>query len=356
MRDRRPRSFWLSGRLMALSLLHSSTMSISRNLVSFTLVSLFALSTEARILHRAPFEASAVNDRTSTVIRSGSRGATVVRAAILLDRAHFSPGEISDVYTTSLGRAVTAFQQVHGIQPTAIVDPATWKMLDQDDASGIILVPYVVTAADVAGPFVSIPHLMRSKAKLKTLGYESSLEQFGEKFHSSQALLRLLNPGGNFTRAGVTLIVPNVHSAPPAARAERIVVDGTAHTLTAFDGSDKVIAMYPATIGSRHDPLPVGKWTIRGIEKNPVFHYNPGLFWDAAKGDQKAVIPAGPNNPVGVVWLDLSKDHYGIHGTPEPGSVGATYSHGCIRLTNWDALDLAAIVGPGTPAILQNGG
>ena len=330
-------------------------MSNSRILSAAAILSLFALSTEARLLHRAPFEASAVNDRTTTIIRSGSRGAAVVRAAILLDRAHFSPGEISDLYTTSLGRAITAFQQVHRLPPTAIVDPATWKALEEDDASGIILVPYVVTAAEVAGPFVNIPHLMRSKSKLKTLGYQTPLEQFGEKFHTSPALLRLLNPGSSFNRAGATLIVPNVHTAPPAVKAGRIVVDGTAHTLTAFDASDKVIAMYPATVGSRHDPLPVGQWTIQGVARTPVFHYNPGLFWDAAEGDQKAVIAAGPNNPVGVVWIDLSKEHYGIHGTPEPASVGATYSHGCIRLTNWDALDLAAIVGPGTPAILQNG-
>ena len=330
-------------------------MSISRILSSAALLSLFTLSGEARILHRAPFDASAVNDKTSAVIRSGSRGAAVVRAAILLDRVHFSPGEISDVYTTSLGRAITAFQQVHGAPPTAIVDPATWKALDQDDASGIILVPYVVTPSDVAGPFVSIPHLMRSKAKLKTLGYQTSLEQLGERFHTSPALLRLLNPGRTFNRAGETLIVPNVHAAPPAVKAGRIVVDGTAKTVTVFDTADKIIAMYPATVGSRHDPLPVGKWTILGVVRNPVFHYNPGLFWDSAAGDQKAVIAAGPNNPVGVVWIDLSKAHYGIHGTPEPVSVGSTYSHGCIRLTNWDAVDLAAIVGLGTPAILQNG-
>jgi lipoprotein-anchoring transpeptidase ErfK/SrfK len=340
---------------MAFSLLSSSAMSIARVAAALAIVSLITVPAHARLLRSAPFEASAVNDKTSTVIRSGTRGPAVVRAAILLDRAHFSPGEISHIYTTSLGRAVTAFQIAHGITPTAIVDAATWRLLDEDDAAGIILVPYVVTAADVAGPFVSVPRLMRSKAKLKTLGYESALEQFGERFHTSPALLRLLNPGASFSRSGGTLIVPNVHTAPPPAKAAKIVVDGTAHTLTAYDNSDKVLAMYPATVGSRHDPLPVGKWTIQGVAKNPVYHYNPGLFWDAAEGDRKAIIAAGPNNPVGVVWVDLSKEHYGIHGTPEPALIGASYSHGCIRLTNWDALDLAAIVGPGTPAILQNG-
>jgi lipoprotein-anchoring transpeptidase ErfK/SrfK len=108
-----------------------------------------------------------------------------------------------------------------------------------------------------------------------------------------------------------------------------------------------------ATIGSEHDPLPVGEWKVRSVTRDPVFHYNPDLFWDAKAGDSKATLKAGPNNPVGLVWIDLSKEHYGIHGTPDPSRIGHTTSHGCIRLTNWDALELAAMVRPGTPAILE---
>jgi lipoprotein-anchoring transpeptidase ErfK/SrfK len=130
-------------------------------------------------------------------------------------------------------------------------------------------------------------------------------------------------------------------------------VDASEKSVTAVDGDGSVIAHYPATIGSKHDPLPVGKWKITRVHRNPAFHYNPALFWDADPSHAKAKIAPGPNNPVGVVWIDLSKEHYGIHGTPEPGKIGHTQSHGCIRLTNWDAMELAQLVQPETPAVLQ---
>ena len=132
-----------------------------------------------------------------------------------------------------------------------------------------------------------------------------------------------------------------------------MVVDKSDFTVSLLDAADKVIAQYPASTGSEHDPLPVGEWKIQGVAKSPVFHYNPDLFWDADPKHAKATIPAGPNNPVGVVWVDLSKEHYGIHGTPEPSKIGKTESHGCIRMTNWSALAMAAAVKPGLPAILQ---
>jgi len=118
--------------------------------------------------------------------------------------------------------------------------------------------------------------------------------------------------------------------------------------LTVTDGAGTVLMYAPVTSGSQHDPLPLGQWTVTGVSRNPTFHYNPDLFWDAEPSHAKATIPPGPNGPVGVVWIDISKPHYGIHGTPEPGSVGHTTSHGCVRLTNWDALRLAAMVGKGT--------
>jgi lipoprotein-anchoring transpeptidase ErfK/SrfK len=121
-----------------------------------------------------------------------------------------------------------------------------------------------------------------------------------------------------------------------------------------LDEAGKVVAQYPASTGSEHDPLPIGDWKIKGVGKNPVFHYNPQLFWDAKAADTKATLPAGPNNPVGVVWIDLSKDHYGIHGTPEPSKIGKTQSHGCIRMTNWSALEVSQAVKPGMTATLQD--
>jgi lipoprotein-anchoring transpeptidase ErfK/SrfK len=132
-----------------------------------------------------------------------------------------------------------------------------------------------------------------------------------------------------------------------------VIVDKSESTVTLLDASGKTIAHFPASAGSQHDPLPLGTWKINGVARNPPFHYNPKLFWDADPGHGKAKIAAGPNNPVGVVWIDLSKDHYGIHGSPEPSTIGKTQSHGCIRLTNWDAMAMAQAVAPGVPAILQ---
>jgi lipoprotein-anchoring transpeptidase ErfK/SrfK len=132
-----------------------------------------------------------------------------------------------------------------------------------------------------------------------------------------------------------------------------VVVDKSEQNVRVLDAGGNVLAQFPATLGSAHDPLPLGTWQIQGVSKLPPFHYNPDLFWDAGAKDEKATLPPGPNGPVGVVWIDLSKEHYGIHGTPEPQSVSRTQSHGCIRLTNWDAAKLAQMVKPGTPAVLQ---
>jgi lipoprotein-anchoring transpeptidase ErfK/SrfK len=107
------------------------------------------------------------------------------------------------------------------------------------------------------------------------------------------------------------------------------------------------------TSGSTHDPLPIGTWKVNGVQRNPKFHYNPDLFWDATPGDRKATLQPGPNNPVGVVWIDLSKPHYGIHGSPEPSNIGHVESHGCVRLTNWDADRVARWVKAGTQVVFR---
>jgi lipoprotein-anchoring transpeptidase ErfK/SrfK len=178
------------------------------------------------------------------------------------------------------------------------------------------------------------------------------LEQTGEKFHSSPELLQALNPGAKFDREGQQLMVPNVLVMPPSQAASVVISKGES-SVRAYDASGALLAFYAATIGSEHDPLPLGEWKINGVAREPKFHYNPELFWDAKKSADKQTLPPGPNNPVGLAWIDLSKDHYGIHGTPEPGKVGHATSHGCIRLTNWDVLELAAIVRPGVLATLK---
>jgi lipoprotein-anchoring transpeptidase ErfK/SrfK len=300
---------------------------------------------------RVSLDANVVNDpATAPLVRRGASGGGVLRAQVLLDRARFSPGEIDAAFGGNVEKAISGFQKAHGVEPTGVVDAATWKLLNADATP--VLARYAITAQDVAGPFEPLPEDMMEKAELPALGYSSGLEALSERFHTSPKLLSRLNPGSTFSSAGEEILVPSVrYAAPP--KAAKVVVDDSDRTVSAWDAGDKLIAQYPATTGSEHDPLPLGSWKINGVSRNPSFHYNPDLFWDADESHAKAKIPAGPNNPVGVVWIELSKPHYGIHGTPEPATIGKTQSHGCIRLTNWDAAELAEMVAPGTPALLQ---
>ena len=195
---------------------------------------------------------------------------------------------------------------------------------------------------------------MLAEARLPRLGYASPLELLAERFHSSSHLLAQLNPRKSFEKAGEEVQMPNVLTPAPAPAAS-VVVDASTHSVTALDGSGKVLAFYPATVGSKHDPLPVGNWKIVEVTRNPRFKYNPNLFWDSRNKRPRATLAPGPRNPVGVVWMGLSKEHYGIHGTPDPSRIGETYSHGCIRLTNWDAGELAGLVHVDTPVLLEEG-
>lgn len=301
----------------------------------------------------AELTAETVNESAiDALVGVNANRAAVLRAQILLDRAHFSPGEIDAAFGGNMRNAINAYQASNALTVNGTVDSATWAALNKDDLP--VLSAYAISAADVAGPFVAIPNSMLAKSKLPALGYRSALEGLGEKFHASPKLLQQLNPGKKFSTAGEQIIVPNVLSPEPLPAASKIVVDRSDASVSLLDASAKTIARYPASTGSVHDPLPTGDWIIKGIAANPVFHYNPKLFWDADQKSEKAKIPAGPNNPVGVVWLDLSKEHYGIHGTPEPSKIGKTESHGCIRLTNWNATELAAAVSSGMPAVLQD--
>lgn len=285
-------------------------------------------------------------------IRQDSHGDAVLRLQVLLDRANFGPGEIDGVFGSNVAKAVAGFQRSRGLADTGVLDEATWAELERDAAP--TLVEYTLTQADADGPYVEIPTDLVEKAALPALGFRSAAEALGERFHASPALLQKLNHGVKLDAVGGVIKVPNVEGTPALAQASKLVVVQSTLTVTLLDANDEVIGQFPATTGSSHDPLPIGTWKVNGVARNPVFNYNPDLFWNANPEHGKAVLKAGPNNPVGVVWIDLSKEHYGIHGTPEPSKIGKSESHGCIRMTNWNAALVAEAVKPGVQVILQD--
>lgn len=299
----------------------------------------------------------------------------VLGAQVLLDRLGFGPGVIDGASGMSLTKALRGWQEAKGLPVTGDLDDATVKSFapfrEMPTVIDVKLTPDIL-----AGPFVgTIPAKETEQAKMKFLGYSDAMEALAERYHTTKATLIALNSPQTKLVSGVTIKVPNV--IPPAqdfpadlnpewrktlgtlsvgsgqAEVAKVVVDKSDGVLRGFDGAGKLVAQFPATMGSKYDPLPIGEWKIQGRSYNPPFHYNPKLFWDADSKDKKALLPPGPNGPVGVVWIDLDKKHYGIHGTPNPEKIGRTESHGCIRLTNWDAARLAVMVKPGTPAVFQ---
>jgi lipoprotein-anchoring transpeptidase ErfK/SrfK len=309
----------------------------------------------------------------------------VLATQVALDRAGFSPGEIDGRAGKNLQRALDAYKQSHDQELSLLGDVAP-------------LTEYAITDADLGGPFTpDIPVNLPDQAALDALNYRTPLEALAERFHSSPALLQQLNPQAKF-QAGEKIQVPNVMpfapsaasaptdastrsgsparsgrsgsrarsgsptapaSATPTATSGTAASDMTVYVtkstsaLTVEDASGKIVMHAPVTSGSTHDPLPIGMWKVNGVQRNPKFHYNPDLFWDATPGDRKATLQPGPNNPVGIAWVDLSKPHYGIHGTPEPSKIGHVESHGCVRLTNWDADRLSQLVRPGTRVVFR---
>ncbi len=290
--------------------------------------------------------ADAANRPTSTTGVAGQ-----LRAQILLDRARFSPGEIDGRVGSNQRRAVRGYQLARGLPGSGELDAATWAALNVDAPAAVIA--YTLTAEDVGQTFAKMPKGMLEQSKLKALGFESIEEALGERFHASPALLKQLNPNTDFSKVGTQIQVPNVADIPALPKASRLVVDKYDSTLTLFDSAGKPIAQFPVSSGSERDPLPIGEWKIVATAVNPTYHYNPKLFWDADPTHTKATLAAGPNNPVGTRWIDLSKPNYGLHGTPAPSSIGKRQSHGCVRMTNWDAERVAATVDSSVSVVMQ---
>jgi lipoprotein-anchoring transpeptidase ErfK/SrfK len=336
----------------------------------------------------------------------------VMQAQVVLDRLGFTPGVVDGKEGLSTRNAVSGFQEANGLPVTGKLDEPTKRLLarwSNITATRVATIP----AEFAAGPFYALPRALEDQARVETMGYESLDEKLAERFHTTVETLKALNPGGipagmttpaagaqttppintqigapvanssalpepgppSLFRAGQQIRVPNVGGdridpnsvadtgwrqtlamlgvGSQQPQAAKVVVSKSQGTLKAYDDTGQLIAVYTATMGSQHDPLPLGRWKIMGIFRNPKFHYNPNLFWDAKPGDEKATLPAGPNSPVGVVWIDINKPHYGIHGTPRPESVGRAESHGCVRLTNWDAARLAQMVSTKTELLFE---
>lgn len=270
----------------------------------------------------------------------------VIRAQILLDRARFGPGVIDGLGGDNTQQAIAAYEKSVGLPQDGVLDAEVFARLTQADGAPV-LADYTITAADLTGPFIgTVPTDLEAQSKLATVGYATPLEALAEKFHVTEGFLRALNPGADFAKAGQTLVVPAVGPTDLPAEVARIVVDKAERSVRAYDAQDRLLAFYPATIGSSERPAPSGDLSVVGVAPEPDYTYDPSrVSYD--RGSRKLVVPAGPNNPVGSVWIDLSRDTYGIHGTPDPSKVGKTFSSGCVRLTNWNAEQLAAKVKPG---------
>ncbi len=321
----------------------------------------------------------------------------VMQAQVVLERLGFGPGVIDGRPSPSLANAVRGFQESRGLPVTGEFDAATRQALAQ--WSNIPATRVVTIPQDWASEtFAPLPEGAAEQAQMPRLGYESMAEKLAERFHTTPAVLAQLNPGGRPAQAGggatpAASPSPVGTAAPQAAQAvqfapgqhirvpnvgadaidpssvdnkdwlatlrslgvgtnqpevKRILVEESKGWLKAYDAEDRLVAMYTVTTGSRHDPLPIGDWTVKGVAYNPPYSFNPELLRNVSASEGRHELPPGPNSPVGVVWIDLSKEHYGIHGTPEPEAIGRTESNGCVRLTNWDAARLAMMVSPGT--------
>ncbi|MFN4208738.1 MAG: L,D-transpeptidase [Agrobacterium albertimagni] len=278
-------------------------------------------------------------------VKSNLSRLEITALQVFLDREGISPGVIDGKMGQNVNKAIVAWEQMTGetLDPNNADDILERLRL----SGGLAIKSYTITAGDAAGPFVaSIPDDYAHKAQLPALSYTSTAEMLAERFHMDEGYLRELNPGVDFSIPGTTIKV--VEPGPyKKGNVTRIVANKGLKQVFAYGEDGGLIAAYPASIGSADTPSPSGTVTIERIALNPGYTYNPKINFQQGNNTQVLQIPPGPNGPVGTVWLALSKPTYGIHGTPEPSKIGRTQSHGCIRLTNWDATELAKMVKPG---------
>ena len=286
-------------------------------------------------------------DWTAEPVTPDARRNALIRAQVLLARAHFSPGVIDGQDGGNVKNAIAAFEAAHDLPADGAMDDQVWAALANDTRPA--LTDYTITAEDVKGPFAAkIPTDMAEMAKLDALSFTSPTEALAEKFHMDEALLKKLNPGVDFSQAGTTIVVAALGPDKLPATVARIEVDKGLRQIRASGASDVLRAVYPARVGTTERRPPHGDWAVRTVAPNPTYTYDPSRLTFGKASNGKLTIKAGPNNPVGGTWIDLTKDTYGIHGTPDPRLVGKTASHGCVRLTNWDVRQLSQAVKAGT--------
>jgi len=291
-----------------------------------------------------------INDaQWNASVRGGDKlSPQIIKAQVLLARARFSPGEIDGRGGDNFKKAVKAFAAEKGLKSKDI-DGSFWRELTTGSSEPIIT-EYTIADEDVRGPFLDkMPRKLEDIQDLPALNFTSPRERLAERFHMSEALLGALNPGNSFEKSGETIFVVNVAAPALPSRVARIQVDKGTQMLRAFAEDGVLLAAYPVTVGSAEKPAPSGTLKVTNVSKNPTYRYNPNYAFKGVKARKPFTIKPGPNNPVGAVWIGLSEEGYGIHGTPEPAKVSKTESHGCIRLTNWDVSQLAAAVKKGVP-------
>jgi lipoprotein-anchoring transpeptidase ErfK/SrfK len=294
----------------------------------------------------APGTPNIVEGAIDPSLKLGARE-DVAALQILLDRRGASPGVIDGRFGSNVDKAIIAYRSITKDNLKSTDSEGIKKALAA--SGGDPFINYTLTAADVAGPFVAaVPADYGEKAKLDKLSYTSTSEMLAERFHMDEAYLKALNPQANFSRVGTIIRVANV-GQPVTKPVARVVADKGDKQVFAYDADNKLVASYPATIGSTDTPSPTGTHMVSRVVLDPDYTYNPNLNFKQGENDKILTIPPGPNGPVGSVWIALDKPTYGVHGTPDPSKIGKTESHGCVRLTNWDAQELAKLVKAGVP-------
>jgi lipoprotein-anchoring transpeptidase ErfK/SrfK len=324
----------------------------TRHLSVFSLVALFALGGgPVFALTAEEVNQATIEDKAHKESRKDTRGPDplIVKAQALLSRRSISPGVIDGFDGENYRKAIAQFRRQERLGDGDEMDEPTWLALGGGTTDDIVA-EYILSEKDASTDFPDeIPRDYAKQAAMKRLSYTSAEEMFAERFHMGEKLLKALNPRADYSTAGEPIRVVSLKRQRPEGLVERVEAVKLTGMVVVFGPGETILASYPATIGSNQTPSPEGEYTVERIVRNPAYHYDPEKNFQQGNNTERLVLPAGPNNPVGTVWIALSKPTFGIHGTPEPSLVSKTSSHGCIRLTNWDAEELADMVKPGVP-------